>query len=559
MEAEQLGFAGTSPAAQKICMGLEIAGGDPGGHMSKGKNSKPKIRTIESSEGSVTDPPVRETEGGPGPRKCSACGSWFDLAKTLETRCWLCGGSDFVEPVERELRDHEEKLKRKELCCPAPDCPRQVELLPNSERYCGSCGAALEKATLDVWLHRCVQPELNKDPQLSSSMRSRLINHAWLMGLSREAAEFRLDEEVKRDRSAVTHARTPGESQLRQSVALAADADGASEQAVVNTAKTEGSAVANAGQAGSLPGVSESSRQTENELKQKEKHLRKKIKVKYGVVIGCTLTFFLVLLVIGLWGRSDNLNQNGPSPTPPQPDPPATLEPTPSGRWSGMVFIPGGRFVMGRDRKDGGDAYESPSHEVIVVPFYIDAFEVTREEYQKCVDAKVCRPPFGWTGNLFPPNTGRWPVTGVGWADANDYANWVGKSLPSEEEWEYAATGRQVRRYPWGESWDATQANVGTSSLGAVGSYKSHFGLFDVVGNAQEWTTGGWRQYPRKQAYLKTSDPPERLRVIRGGSYLNSPQEATLTYRNALLMQDHAEENHYEQTGFRCVQHDIQP
>jgi formylglycine-generating enzyme required for sulfatase activity len=531
--------------------------------MSKGKNSKRKNTTIESSERSVTEQPVRETQVGPArPQKCSACSSWLDLTKTPENRCWLCGGYQFLDPDELELREHEEKLKRKQQCCPNPVCRRRVDLLPNSERYCGGCGAALEKATVDVWLRKCVEPELVKGQQLSSSTWSRLIDEAWQMGLSIELAASRLDDEVKRDRAAVSSdADNPGGGRSPQSIAHAAGSVGTwVTQGEVTAATTEMSTAADAGQTESIPTVHLSSRQTKEELNQKEKHLRKKIKVKYGVVLGCTLTFFLSILAVGLRGRSDNVNRNDPTPSPPQHAPSAQLEPAPTERWPGMVFIPGGKFLMGRDRKDGGDAYESPSHEVIVDSFYMDAFEVTREGYQKCIDAKVCRPPFGWTGNLFPPNTAQWPVTGVTWADANNYATWVGKRLPSEEEWEYAASGRQARRYPWGDSWDATQANVGTSSLGAVGRYKSHFGLFDIVGNAQEWTTSGWRQYPDKQTYMRTGDSPERLRIIRGGSYKSSPQEATLTYRNALRMQeDRAEENHYEQTGFRCVQHDNQP
>ncbi|HEV7681504.1 MAG TPA: SUMF1/EgtB/PvdO family nonheme iron enzyme [Pyrinomonadaceae bacterium] len=503
--------------------------------MAKGKKSKRKHATIEFPERSVTEHVVGEPQSEPVHLlKCSACGSWLDLTKTLETRCWLCGGYKFLNPDELELRKLEEKLKRKELCCPDPVCPRAVELLPNAEKYCGGCGAALEKASEDLWLRRCVEPRLAKNPQPSPSTWSQLVEEAWQMGLARERAESRLGVEVKRACSAAA----PG---------------------TVKAATTGIAAAANARKRETVPTLLVPSRQTEHELKHKAEHLRRKIKIKYGVVIGGTLTFFLFVLAIGMLGRSDNSNRNGPTPSPPPPYLIAKPEPTPE-QMAGMVFISGGKFWMGRDLKDDGDAYESPAHEVTVASFYMDAFEVTRAEYQKCVGAKVCQSPFGWTGHLYPPNTAQWPVTGVAWADANNYASWVGKSLPSEEEWEYAASGREGRRYPWGDSWDATQANVGTSSLVAVGRYKSYFGLFDLVGNAQEWTTSGWRQYPDKQTYMKTGDPPERLRIIRGGSYQSSPQEATLTYRNALRMrEDLAEENHYEQTGFRCVQHDNQP
>src|SRR6185369_7949811 len=112
----------------------------------------------------------------------------------------------------------------------------------------------------------------------------------------------------------------------------------------------------------------------------------------------------------------------------------------------------------------------------------------------------------------------------------------------------------QGKRYPWGNSW-LPKANVNTRSLSEVGQFESYFGLFDMVGNAQEWTTSEWRQYPDKKDFIRTNEPVERLRVIRGGSYGSLPGEATISFRNALRMrEDAAEEHHYERTGFRCVQ-----
>ena len=283
-------------------------------------------------------------------------------------------------------------------------------------------------------------------------------------------------------------------------------------------------------------------------------HIRRRISFKYRLAIGVILIVILIRLTIGLGKRSeppkpdDKVTSSSPAPAPTatasqQPEPPV-----------GMVFVPGGTFTMGRDRTNGGDEYESPAHEATVKAFFIDRYEVTREQYKRCVDDSKCRAPFGWSNNSYPANTGRWPVTGVTWEDATNYAAAVGKRLPTEEEWEFAAGRGQKTRYPWGDSW-LLKANVNTQTLTGVGQYEQYFGLFDIVGNAQEWTTSEWRQYPDKTDFIKMNERVERLRVIRGGSYRSLPEEATITYRNALrIREDAAEEDHYERTGFRCVQ-----
>ncbi len=202
--------------------------------------------------------------------------------------------------------------------------------------------------------------------------------------------------------------------------------------------------------------------------------------------------------------------------------------------------------------RTGGDQYETPAHTVTVKPYFMDIYEVTREEYQKCVRAARCNAPPEWGGDIYPANTGRLPVTGLAWDDANKYAAWAGKRLPSEEEWEFAARGEDGRLYPWGRAWAPGRANFGGSKLVEVGKYQgaSPFGVFDMLGNAQEWTSSELRKYPDKTSYITTGVRPESLRVIRGGSYRDSAQGVTATYRNALRM---SEERSYAQTGFRCV------
>ncbi|MDT5122521.1 MAG: eukaryotic-like serine/threonine-protein kinase [Acidobacteriota bacterium] len=236
-------------------------------------------------------------------------------------------------------------------------------------------------------------------------------------------------------------------------------------------------------------------------------------------------------------------NSNGiaaPSPAP------SVTPPT------GMAYVPGGEFNMGRDEKDGGDEYERPAHKVTVNPFYIDLYEVTREDYQKCVDEKKCQPPSVWGSNKFPDGTAKLPVTGVTWDEANAYASWAGKRLPTEEEWEFAARGGNKEfRYPWGNEWKDGLANANSASngLAEVGSYKgvSPFGIFDMVGNAWEWTGSKLTAY--KKGQLLPNKPPGDLRVIRGGSYIEDKDEATTTYRRGYPVSGAK----YDKTGFRCA------
>ena len=225
-----------------------------------------------------------------------------------------------------------------------------------------------------------------------------------------------------------------------------------------------------------------------------------------------------------------------PKPSPPLPD--------------GMVYVPGGTFQMGRN---GGDEFEQPVHEVAVAPFYIDQHEVTCAAYAKFLQETNSRSaPPGWTNNKPPPGSEQLPVTGVSWIDANAYAQWAGKRLPTEEEWEFAARGNTGSIYPWGNEWKPNCANAATTAAGkmvAVGSYtngKSPFGALDMVGNAWEWTASKLNPYPGGKL---PPLPDQDLRVIRGNFWRANQNQATTTYRRGYpaLNED------YTNTGFRCV------
>jgi formylglycine-generating enzyme required for sulfatase activity len=215
---------------------------------------------------------------------------------------------------------------------------------------------------------------------------------------------------------------------------------------------------------------------------------------------------------------------------------------------AGMVHVPGGEFMMGRD---DGDEYERPAHNVTVKPFFVDLNEVTRQQYLEFVRKTGHAAPANWANKVFPTGTGQQPVTDVTWDDANAYAKWTGKRLPTEEEWEFAARGTDGRRYPWGNDWQPGKANAdnASKSLADVGSYTgaSPYGVRDMVGNAWEWTATKLVAYPGGQLSKQmTAD----VRVIRGGSYTESKDEATTTYRRGYPARGNYD---YANTGFRCV------
>jgi len=243
--------------------------------------------------------------------------------------------------------------------------------------------------------------------------------------------------------------------------------------------------------------------------------------------------------------RPTNLTANVRNQTDDHPNTTATSSVTAP---ANMVYVPGGEFMMGRD---DGDEYERPAHKVTVKPFFVDLNEVTRQQYQDFVNKTGHAAPANWTNKHFPAGTGQQPATDVTWDDANAYAKWSGKRLPMEEEWEFAARGTDGRRYPWGNDWHSGNANAddASKSLAEVGSFKgaSPYGVMDMVGNAWEWTATKLVAYPGGQlSKPMTGD----LRVIRGGSYTESKDEATTTYRRGYP----ARGNYvYTNTGFRCA------
>jgi formylglycine-generating enzyme required for sulfatase activity len=232
-------------------------------------------------------------------------------------------------------------------------------------------------------------------------------------------------------------------------------------------------------------------------------------------------------------------NENAVPPVstePPKPVPPA-----------GMTYVPGGSFLMGSDE---GDTISKPPHYVTVQPFFMDRTEVTNQEYAEFVKATGQVSPPSWKERVYPEDEASFPVTGITWYEASEYAVWKGMRLPTEAEWEFAARGTDGRTYPWGDEWDASLANAGAKAKGlrpvGQGGF-SPFGIYDMAGNAWEWTSSDARSYPAGKEFPWSR---LRLKIIRGGSWQSGERSATTYFRG---FYGAAGEREYNGTSFRCV------
>jgi len=202
---------------------------------------------------------------------------------------------------------------------------------------------------------------------------------------------------------------------------------------------------------------------------------------------------------------------------------------------------------------DGSDD-EKPVHTVYLDAFYIDIYEVTNAQYEKFMDATGHNAPIHWDDPDF--NVYNLPVVGVSWYDAMAYAEWAGKRLPTEAEWEKAARGGLVgKKFPWGNSFSYNHANGGGSSWNGpapVGRLLANgYGLYDMAGNVKEWCFD-W--YTQNYAISPTRNPrgpsSGAKRVIRGGSFRNNIGQLSNYCRLARGNPSHSGFD----IGFRCVQ-----
>jgi len=218
-----------------------------------------------------------------------------------------------------------------------------------------------------------------------------------------------------------------------------------------------------------------------------------------------------------------------------------------------MAMIEGGTFEMGWKN---GEPDEFPSHKVALSPFLMDKVEVTVGDYARCVDARVCKPISALGTPEVPDNH---PVVGVNWYEAKRYCEWVGKRLPTEAEWEYAARRPHATLYPWNGPADPKKANArgaqdGHEFTAPVGSFptgQSSNKVFDLAGNASEWTADWYEAtYYQKSPDRNPTGPeaPTGERVVRGGSWSDPDYVLRSTTRLGL---DPNVSN--SAVGFRCV------
>jgi len=217
-----------------------------------------------------------------------------------------------------------------------------------------------------------------------------------------------------------------------------------------------------------------------------------------------------------------------------------------------MAFMPGADIRVGYDGVDAIDN-EQPPLIVQVKPFYMDVHPVTQGQFRAFMAAGGYHTPALWSSqgwawrckaDVDRPLYGSddlaltdHPVCGVSYYEAEAYATFVGKRLPTEHEWERAACwdaeGRRRGLYPWGDSWpQATVANFGgtaamTTPVGKFSPGATDTGCHDLLGNVWEWTTSWFEGYPGFRAfpYRGYSEVyfDRQHRVLRGGSWATRP------------------------------------
>ncbi len=214
------------------------------------------------------------------------------------------------------------------------------------------------------------------------------------------------------------------------------------------------------------------------------------------------------------------------------------------------VTISAGEFQIGNEN---GDDDEKPVHTVYLEAYQIGKYEITNNQYNRCLRAAVC------TGSVVPDKLDH-PVANVNWHAAKTYCEWAGGRLPTEAEWEKAASWDPETKtkfvYPWGNS-DPTSAllnyNSDVGDTTPVGTYPdgvSPYGLFDMAGNVWEWVNDWYGE-----AYYQSSPSSNPLgpdtgqyRVLRGGSWGGNDK-----FVRSDVRQWYIPTNTNDLTGFRCT------
>ena len=258
---------------------------------------------------------------------------------------------------------------------------------------------------------------------------------------------------------------------------------------------------------------------------------------------------------------------------------------------SGMVQIPGGIYKIGFDGNQFCYDNETPEHKVYLNSYKIDIAPVSNGQFMEFInDNGYCHSRLwladgwdqvieeNWSAPLYWEwNSGVWmkkdfrgleridpnePVTNISYYEADAYAKWAGKRLPTEAEWEKASSWNEDRQkkslYPWGnDNPSPVHANLleshlwGPSSLGSYPAGKSYFGCHHMIGDVWEWTSSEYTLYPGfKSKFSEYTDKwAINQKVLRGGSFATPAKQIRNTYRNYFKPHERI-----LFAGFRCAE-----
>jgi iron(II)-dependent oxidoreductase len=204
-----------------------------------------------------------------------------------------------------------------------------------------------------------------------------------------------------------------------------------------------------------------------------------------------------------------------------------------------LLDIPGGGFIFGNDN---GPPNEAPARVVELAPFRVNKFEITNAQYSAFAAETAHRPSF-YAGHPELGLADR-PVVGIAFDDAQAFCRHYGLRLPTEEEWERAARGRQGWAHPWGDAAvgagranrgaqtccgpDAADGYAMTAPVGHYPAGASAEGVHDLIGNVWEWVDAWYAPYGTPEAQLD-----RQYRILRGGAWNSDDAHLTATYRLA--------------------------
>jgi formylglycine-generating enzyme required for sulfatase activity len=174
----------------------------------------------------------------------------------------------------------------------------------------------------------------------------------------------------------------------------------------------------------------------------------------------------------------------------------------------------------------------------------IDLTPVTNKQYRAFIEATHYSPPDHWWNKNFAKDLFDHPVVGISYEDANQFAKWIGKRLPTAKEWEMAARSPDNRKFPWGNDKESFHFNSIESNLNKTTPVDIHpegassKGCLDLVGNVWEWVDVDNEKHDLEKGYA----------FVLGGSFRHQCITNGAIARTQLLQM-----NHYAYVGFRCA------